>query len=902
MTDAQDREHEIFSHAMGLPHDERGRYLDEACGGDASLREQVDSLIEAMEQAGAHGFFDHPTGGATSAPCPNDETPEDVLPGDIIGNYTVLERIGEGGFGRVYRAEQTVPMKREVAIKIIKLGMDTHQVITRFEAERQALALMDHPAISTVFEAGATQSGRPYFVMELVRGVPITKYCDDHTLSIRDRLMLFREVCAAVQHAHQKSIIHRDIKPSNVLVADKDGRHLPKVIDFGVAKANAAKLSENTIHTQVRQLVGTPAYMSPEQAGGSRGDIDTRSDVYSLGVLLYELLTGATPLDAKTLTRSSYEDIQRMIREVTPPKPSTRLSTNHITADIAQQRHSEPRKLLQEVQGDLDWIVMKALEKDRARRYETVNALSDDIGRFLANEPVIARPPSRAYTVRKFVRRNRGAVVAGVALISVLLLGIAGTTWGLIWALDEREKARVAADDELRAQIAATEAAQQAASEAERATREAETAEELSRFFVMDVLSAADPARTTNKELTVREALINASNSIEGRFEGRPDFEMKTHNALGYLFSRLGVLDRAEHHHRQELALTEQEYGADSFETARIMHSVVGDLAMQERDAEAIDLTKRQLEIIDRLDTPEAAQLRLRVIGNLGALLVRADRLMEAVPILEETLQTKREQFGDRHPTTLATIEALATVMGRTGNPERSLELAHEAYTGQAEVLGVGDPRTLNSLVNLTLAQARLDQHEEAQSLLRAGIKEALMRLGEEHPTTVYLRGNYARSLFESGDHAGAETLVLNLLPGMESRDPDMLQQQSRSLLSVLASCQVERAAYEEALGVADRALLSARTVFPQGDPRLADYLTLSAGILQDLERFDQAEVNLTEAWACVDRDGTAPDQLKPVARAFVRLYEAWDRAQSDPGHRDQIQRWESMLGGFGEG
>ena len=561
MTDAHDREHEIFSHAMGLPHDERGRYLDEACGGDASLREQVDSLIEAMEQAGAHGFFDHPTGGATSTPGADDETPEDVLPGDMIGNYTVLERIGEGGFGRVYRAEQTVPMKREVAIKIIKLGMDTHQVISRFEAERQALALMDHPAISTVFEAGATQSGRPYFVMELVRGVPITKYCDDHTLSIRDRLILFREVCAAVQHAHQKSIIHRDIKPSNVLVADKDGRHIPKVIDFGVAKATAAKLSENTIHTQVRQLVGTPAYMSPEQAGGSRGDIDTRSDVYSLGVLLYELLTGATPLDAKTLTRSSYEDIQRMIREVTPPKPSTRLSTNETTADIAQQRHSEPRKLLQEVRGDLDWIVMKALEKDRKRRYETVNALSDDLGRFLANEPVIARPPSRAYTVHKFVRRNRGAVAAGVALICVLLLGIAGTTWGLIWALDEREKARVAADDELRAQIAATEAAQQAASEAERATREAETAEELSRFFVMDVLSAADPARTTNKELTVREALINASNSIEGRFEGRPDFEMKTHNALGYLFSRLGVLDRAEHHHREELALTEKGTG-----------------------------------------------------------------------------------------------------------------------------------------------------------------------------------------------------------------------------------------------------------------------------------------------------------------------------------------------------
>lgn len=892
MSDSFEREQEIFAQALELEPSKRAAFLDEACGGDAELREQVESLLFAMDEAGQRGFFGQPTSGTGVRAL----VPEDIRAGEVIGPYRIIEQIGEGGFGRVYRAEQWAPIKREVALKIIKLGMDTKQVISRFETERQALAMMDHPSIATVFDAGATEQGRPYFVMELVQGQPITKYSNERMLGIGDRLALFCRVCEAVQHAHQKGIIHRDLKPSNVLVSDQGGKHIPKVIDFGVAKAIDAELCAFITQTQAHQLVGTPAYMSPEQTGAAEGGIDTRSDVYSLGVMLYELITGVTPIDSETQSRSSYEEMQRLIREATPPKPSTRLNASETSIAFAKQRQSEPRKLMQQVRGDLDWIVMKALEKDPGRRYDTVAALADDLGRFLADEPVLARPPSKMYTTRKFVQRNRRAVIAGVSLILILFLGIIGTTWGMVWALDERERARVLADKEKLAQFAASEAAEQAASEAERASREAQTAEELSRFFVMDVLSAADPARTSDRELSVREALLNASENIEGRFADRPDFEMKIHNALGYLFSRLGVLERAEHHHRREWALTEQEFGEQSFESARLMHSVVSDLAMQGRDAEAIDLTQRQLDVLDQLDTPDAAQLRLRALGNMGALLVRTERVMEAAPILSEVHELKRTQFGDRHPTTLNSAESLAVVLGRIGKHEQALELARQAYFGQVEVLGAGDPRTLNSLVNLTLSLDRLGQHEEAQELLRTGIDDAMVRLGEEHPTSIYLRSNYARSLYDDGQFEAAEQEVSALLSVVESKDPHMLEQQSRVTLSILASCLIERGAFVEALEVTTRALGSARSAFPAGDARIADFLSVHAGVLTDLQRFEEAETALREAWACVDREGAIADQLEPIAEAFVRLYEAWGGVRSDARIGERLTHWASEL------
>ena len=367
-------------------------------------------------------------------PVSEDVLPQDSCgeqPGTRIGHYKLLEQIGEGGFGIVWMAEQEEPVRRRVALNIIKLGMDTREVVARFEAERQALSMMEHPNIACVFDGGATATGRPYFVMELVKGVPITTYCDVNRLTTRERLALFMEVCHAVQHAHQKGVIHRDLKPSNILVTVKDDHAVPKVIDFGIAKATQATLTEKTLFTRLNQWIGTPAYMSPEQAGLGSLDVDTRSDIYSLGVLLYELLTGQPPFDPEELLAVGYDAVMRVIREEEPPKPSTRLSTlteEELTA-VAAKRGSEPAKLTRSVRGDLDWIVMKGLEKDRRRRYDTANGLADDLRRHLNSEVVLARPPGTAYRMKRFIARNRMVAGFSSALLLTLLAGTIISSW-----------------------------------------------------------------------------------------------------------------------------------------------------------------------------------------------------------------------------------------------------------------------------------------------------------------------------------------------------------------------------------------------------------------------------------------------------------------------------------------
>jgi serine/threonine protein kinase len=425
---------EIFNAAAEIAcAAERAAYLHQACGDDLALKAQIEELLD--HDRSADSFWDRTVPGLPAVA--GDAIAE--RPGTVIGRYKLLEEIGEGGFGVVFMAEQEEPVRRRVALKIIKAGMDTRQVVARFEAERQALAMMDHPNIARVFDAGATETGRPYFVMELVKGIPITEYCDEHKLTTDERLNLFLDVCSAVQHAHQKGIIHRDLKPSNVMVTLHDDKPVPKIIDFGIAKATQARLTDKTLFTEFRQLIGTPAYMSPEQAQMIGLDVDTRSDIYSLGVLLYELLTGSTPFDSKQLMQSGYDEMRRIIREVEPPRPSTRLSSSgslpfagrvtegvNDSATIAANRHTEPGKLTRELRGELDWIVMKCLEKDRTRRYESAGSLARDIERHLHDEPVQACPPSAAYHFRKFARRNKVALAIASAAIAMLLLGVAG--------------------------------------------------------------------------------------------------------------------------------------------------------------------------------------------------------------------------------------------------------------------------------------------------------------------------------------------------------------------------------------------------------------------------------------------------------------------------------------------
>jgi WD40 repeat protein/serine/threonine protein kinase len=413
-------------------------YLDEACADQPALRRRLEALLQG--HAIANSLLDAPDGGLGVGTA--DEQPRTESPGAVIGPYKLLQQIGEGGMGVVYMAEQEQPIRRRVALKIIKPGMDSAQVIARFEAERQALALMDHQNIAKVLDAGTTDSGRPYFVMELVHGVPITQYCDDHHMTPRERLELFLPVCHAIQHAHQKGIIHRDLKPSNVLVCLYDGVAVPKVIDFGIAKATGQQLTERTMFTQFGSLVGTLEYMSPEQAEMSQLGIDTRSDVYSMGVLLYELLTGTTPLERKRVKEAGFDEIRRLIREEEPPKPSTRLSSSGVAlAAISAQRHTEPAKLTRQVRGELDWIVMKALEKDRNRRYESANSLGRDVERYLHDEPVEACPPTAGYRLRKFARKHKAGLVTATAFVVLLLVGTAVSAWQAVLAQANENKA-----------------------------------------------------------------------------------------------------------------------------------------------------------------------------------------------------------------------------------------------------------------------------------------------------------------------------------------------------------------------------------------------------------------------------------------------------------------------------
>jgi len=433
------REEALFYDALKVPECERRKFLDRACGGNSGLRAAVEEMLSA--QADAEQFFTE-SGPALKAdsggllfPVLKELSPEvtaaDEQLGTWIGPYKLLEKIGEGGCGVVYMAGQEKPMRRKVALKIIKLGMDTKSVIARFDAERQALAMMDHPNIARVLDAGATDTGRPYFVMELVRGIKVTEYCDQNSLDTRQRLDLYLQICHAVQHAHQKGIIHRDLKPSNILVTLYDGVPVSKVIDFGIAKAMEEPLTEKTLFTSYHQLIGTPAYMSPEQAEMSGLDVDTRSDIYSLGVLLYELLTGRTPFDQKELMQSGLDEMRRTLRQKEPRWPSTMVTTlqrTELTA-TALHRHVEAPKLILLLQGDLDWIVMKALEKDRTRRYETANGMAMDIVRYLNNEPVLARPPSKLYRLQKLVRRNKAVFMAAGAVAIALILGLGTSTW-----------------------------------------------------------------------------------------------------------------------------------------------------------------------------------------------------------------------------------------------------------------------------------------------------------------------------------------------------------------------------------------------------------------------------------------------------------------------------------------
>ena len=762
----------IFMAALERPADALDSYLAEACGQDAALREQVQILLQAHRSG--RGILDEGRDARETVARPSAERAGTV----IAGRYKLMERIGEGGMGSVWLAQQSEPIKRKVAVKLIKLGMDSRQVLSRFQAERQALAMMDHPNIAKVLDGGLAADGRPFFVMELVKGTPITEYCDACKLSLGQRLDLFIPVCQAIQHAHQKGIIHRDIKPSNVMIALYDDRPVPKVIDFGVAKATGQALTNATLNTGFGGVIGTPQYMSPEQATLNNLDIDTRSDVYSLGVLLYELLTGTPPFTREELEKKGVMEMLRVVREDEPPKPSTRLSTAAALPMLSANRSIDPGKLTQMLRSDLDWIVLKALEKNRARRYETANGLAADVRRYLSGEPVAAHPPSAAYLMKKFVRRHRANVVAAALVLATLLAGIGGTTFGLIRAKRSAEAERRAGQDadnkriEAEAQKSRAEAGEKLATErlaqvaAERDAKEEarKDAETISRFLV-DVFQSPDPKRD-GRTIKVVELLDNAAKKLEADLAAQPAKRTELQATLGETYDALGLARQAIPLQEQVLAFRRKVNGREHADTLGAMHSLAISYFHAGRRDEATKMQEEELSLSRKMCGLEHFNT-IRAMHNLALFYFDVGRRDEALKTWEEVLALSRKVNGPEHATTVSAMNNLALSYANAGRQDEALKMREEVLTLSRKVNGPEHPDTLFAMGNLAKSYFAAGRRDEALKMLEEVLALSRKVNGPEHPNTLTAMNNLAAYYFLAGRRDEAlkmreEMLALN--------------------------------------------------------------------------------------------------------------------------------------------
>jgi serine/threonine protein kinase/tetratricopeptide (TPR) repeat protein len=900
----------ILAAAVELASDaERREFLDRACAGDAELKRLVEGLIENHFRAGS--FLESPAREVAA-------TAEEWIregPGTVIGPYKLLEQLGEGGFGVVFLAEQTQPVRRKVALKVLKAGMDTRQVVARFEAERQALAIMDHPHIAKVFDGGATASGRPYFVMELVKGVPITAFCDQNCLTPRQRLELFIPVCQAVQHAHQKGIIHRDLKPSNVLVSRHDTTPVVKVIDFGVAKALGQELTDKTLYTGVAQMIGTPLYMSPEQAGMSDLDVDTRSDIYSLGVLLYELLTGTTPFTWERFQNAGYDEIRRIIREEEPPRPSTRLSGSAGSLpSVAALRHTEPAKLTRLVRGELDWIVMKALEKDRNRRYDTANSLALDLQRYLADEPVEACPPSAMYRLRKFARRHKGPMLTGLALAALLVLGTVCTSVGLVWALEAEHTATLAAEAEARQRRfaetqrkLATQRLHQVTREKERATSAETKAVEsegdtraFSQFLVSDVLAVARPKGERGGlgvSVTVKEALDAAVAKIGERFRGRPRAEAFARHDLGVTYRLIGELDKSLEQLRLAYELRKKTLGADDERTVHTGNSLAVVYQDQGRFAEAEPLLIKALEVSRRVVGEEHPHT-LSMMNNLAAVYRFQCQPTRAEPLFLKALEVSRRTRGEQHPDTLAFMTNLAGVYTDQGRFAEAERLCVEALAGRRRVEGEEHPGTLRTMYNLAEVYLWQRLFAKAEPLLVKTLEVRRRVLGEGHPHTLLTMNSLGRLYQDQGQFAKAEPLFVEALAGYRrargDRHPDTLHPMNNLAVLYWSMKRLDRSVplFEEAL----------KAHQARSGPDSPETLRTMANLglnYRDAGRLQEATASLEQVW---ERIRKRPGLLPVIrARLPVVLVETYERAgqfaRAEPIYRAALEKTREQHG-----
>ncbi len=772
MAGSSNQELEVFSAARQLPPGERAGFLDSSCAGDPDLRRRVEELLQTGRQAAS--FLERP---ASELLNPGEFVRHAAAPaekiGDRIGRYELIEQIGTGGCGVVYKARQEEPVRRYVALKIIKLGMDTRSVIARFEAERQALALMDHPNIAKVLDAGATDTGRPYFVMELVEGVKITDFCDHNHLSIRERLELFIQVCHAVQHAHQKGIIHRDLKPSNILAAMSDGVPLPRVIDFGIAKATRGKLTDETLFTAREQFIGTPAYMSPEQADAREMDIDTRSDIYSLGALLYELLTGRTPFDAKELLDSGLDKIRHTIAEREPAAPSTRLNmmTRADLLTIAQTRKAEPPQLSHLVRGDLDCIIMKALEKDRARRYQTTHDLALDIRRHLNNEPVAAGPPSGLYQFQKLVQRNKLVVTAAAAVVLALAVGAAIS---VRFSFIEHQALMEA--DQQRLQAQANE--QKAEIEEQKARTEAARSSQIAQFLE-SMLQGVGPSVAMGADTTLlKKILDNTSKRIGSDLTNEPGVEADLRNTLGEVYWEIGGLTNAETMYRRALAINIETSGPQAPEAAESMEHLSHVLWREGKLDEADTLAKAGIAIQSQLYGETNLQVA-RSLEDYAAILNTKGFGARAASTLRQSLAVKETVLGHDNLEVADTLDDLSGMLwSMHSNLSQAQAMRREALAIREKILGATNILVLINSLQVQKIQEDIEGRSSDEEATLNQLVSAQRRLyGGPHPNIAQSLNTLASVLKNEGKLAESEDMrrqalaIQELLLGSQSAE-----------------------------------------------------------------------------------------------------------------------------------
>jgi len=652
-----------------------------------------------------------------------------------IGPYRLLEVIGEGGMGEVWLAEQKTPIHRTVALKLIKAGMDTKTVVARFESERQALALMDHPNIAQVYDAGATAEGRPYFVMEYVPGLPITEYCDKHRLTMQQRLELFQQVCDGVQHAHQKAIIHRDLKPSNVLVVEQGDKPVPKIIDFGLAKAMAQRLTDKTFFTEMGVLVGTPEYMSPEQADLREQNVDTRTDVYSLGVILYELLVGALPFDAKRLRAAGLEAILRVIREVEPPKPSTKVrSMGEGSAETAEKRREEPRSFARHLQGELDWITLKALEKDRTRRYGTASELAADIARHLRNEPVVAGPATAGYRIKKYAARHKFGLSAAAAA-AVLLAGF------VVAQAVELHRIRL---------------------ERDRANRERDRANRITDFMT-GMFKVSDPSEARGNSVTAREILDKASTQIDTGLAKDPELQAQMMYSMAVVYANLDLYGRAHSLSEKALDIRRRTLGPENPDTIASMSQLgvivydQGDFQHSEKlERETVDVSSR---VLGR-DNPHT----LDSMHRLSLILWQAGHFAEAEKFAREAMEGRKRVLGTDNQDTLNTMGLLSGVLQSEGKYPEAEKVGRQALEVSERVFDPESTAVMGSRENLAIVLWQEGHYTEAEAMFRKNVETVGRIYGPEHATTLESVSNLAGVLSDEGRYPEAEKLFREAL------------------------------------------------------------------------------------------------------------------------------------------